>query len=154
MLDDFYVGSIFDEQTPVILFGTPERWGNLYLTLRLHEITPEALSRVENCLRELLPDEDVVVMTYRDHIHLTYRDTERFRNSVAIASLFMLLITLLGVGGVRCRRDSSPYQGDCHPQGQWGQRRVTSSACCLGIFSGSACLPSWWGLFACLWRFE
>ena len=99
VLDDFYVGSIFDEQTPVILFGTPERWGNLYLTLRLHEITPEALSRVENRLRELLPDEDVVVMTYRDRIHLTYRDTERFRNSVAIASLFMLLITLLGLVG-------------------------------------------------------
>ena len=99
VLEDFYVGSIFDEQTPVIYFVTRESTEHMYLTIRLHEISPDVLTQIENQLRTLLPDEDVVLRTYTDRIHLTYRDTERFRNSVAVASLFMLLITLLGLVG-------------------------------------------------------
>ena len=99
VLDDFTVGSAFTKQSPVILFGLPEKWQRLCMTLRLEQMSPESLSLLENNLRELLPDEDIVVRTYRDLIHESFRDTERFRNSVAVAAVFMLLITLMGLIG-------------------------------------------------------
>lgn len=99
VLDDFIVGTIFDKQTPVCLYGMEEGWGWMNLTVRFREMSPEAISMLENRLRELLPEEDIVLKTYQNTIHESYRDTERFRNSVAIASVFMLLITLMGLIG-------------------------------------------------------
>lgn len=99
VLDDFTVGSALAEQSPVILFGMPEMWQRLYMTIRLESMSPESLSALESNLRELLPDEDIVMRTYQGLIHESYRDTERFRNSVAVAAVFMLLITLMGLVG-------------------------------------------------------
>ena len=99
VLDDFTVGSAFTEQSPVILFGLPEKWQRLYMTVRLEQMSPESISALENNLRALLPDEDIVVRIYRDLIHESYRDTMRFRNSVAVSAVFMLLITLMGLVG-------------------------------------------------------
>ena len=99
VIDNFVVGSLFTEQTPVILYGMREEWGSLHLTIRLQEMSPSSKSSLENRLRELLPDEDIVLISYRDYLHESYRDTERFRSSVAIAAVFMLLITLMGLIG-------------------------------------------------------
>lgn len=99
VIDNFVVGSLFTEQTPVILYGMREEWGSLHLTIRLQEMSPSSRSFLENRLRELLPDEDIVLISYRDYLHESYRDTERFRSSVAIAAIFMLLITLMGLIG-------------------------------------------------------
>lgn len=99
VVDNFVVGSLFTEQTPVMLYGIPEEWRSLFLTVRLQEMSPSSRSSLENRLRELLPDEDIVLISYRDYLHESYRDTERFRGSVAIAAIFMLLITLMGLIG-------------------------------------------------------
>ncbi len=99
VLDDFIVGSIFVPQTPVIIVGIGSDWNSLSINVRLREMSPESFSMLENRLRELLPEQDIVLTTYRDKIHESYRDTERFRNSVAVAAVFMLLITLMGLVG-------------------------------------------------------
>lgn len=98
VLDDFIVGSVFTKQTPIIVVGL--YGGNsYYMNIRLREMSPESFTMLENRLRELLPDQDVVLTTYRDRLHESFRDTERFRNSVAVAAVFMLLITLMGLIG-------------------------------------------------------
>lgn len=99
VLDDFIVGSIFVPQTPVIIVGIGSDWNSLSINVRLREMSPASFSMLENRLRELLPEQDIVLTTYRDKIHESYRDTERFRNSVAVAAVFMLLITLMGLVG-------------------------------------------------------
>lgn len=97
--DDYTVGSLLTKQTPVILRGLPEEWGQLYMTIRLREMSPDLNTTLKNRLRELLPDEDIILTTYQDKIHESYRDTERFRGSVTVAAIFMLLITLMGLIG-------------------------------------------------------
>ncbi len=98
VLDDFIVGSIFTPQTPVVIVGLGG-WNSFYMSIRLQQMSPESFTRLENRLRELLPDQDIVLTTYRDKLHESYRDTERFRNSVVVAAVFMLLITLMGLVG-------------------------------------------------------
>lgn len=98
--DDYYVGSIFDQQNPVALLGiTTDSLSYSYLTVRLREMNPEALANVESRLKELLPEQDIILQTYLGEIHKSYKDTKQFRNSVAVASVFMLLITLMGLLG-------------------------------------------------------
>ena len=98
--EDFTMGSIFIEQEPLCLIAySKEGEFPSYLTVRYSELTANALTRTENILKGLLPDTDIVLHTYRDDLHESYRDTERFRNSVAAASAFMLLITLTGLLG-------------------------------------------------------
>ena len=135
VLEDFYVGSIFDEQTPVIYFVTRESTEHMYLTIRLHEIYPDALTQIENQLRTLLPDEDVVLRTYTDRIHLTYRDTERFRELLTsfLASIpypmrrkgderereryfhytFYLILRLMSIYTVYTEKEQSQGRVDC-----------------------------------------
>ncbi|WP_455643536.1 ABC transporter permease [Parabacteroides sp.] len=99
VLDDFIVGSIFTPQTPIVIVGIDGGWNSFYMNIRLQQMSPESFTRLENRLRELLPDQDIVLTTYRDKLHESYRDTERFRNSVVVAAVFMLLITLMGLVG-------------------------------------------------------
>lgn len=99
VLEDFHVGEPFTDQTPVILMGLPKDWVRPCMSVRFREMSPDAISMLENRLRELVPEQDIVLMTYRNHIHQSLRDTERFRNSVAVASVFMFLITLMGLIG-------------------------------------------------------
>lgn len=97
---DFYVGSIFDQQTPVAFLGiTTDSLSYSYLTVKLRAMNPEALANVESRLKELLPEQDIILQTYMAEIHKSYKDTKQFRNSVAVASVFMLLITLMGLLG-------------------------------------------------------
>lgn len=99
VIGDFTMQSIFLEQDPVCLLPLPEGFRRLYLTIRFSEITPEALSGAESLLRRLSPENDIILRTYRDDIHESYRDTEHFRNSVLAAAAFMLLIVLAGLVG-------------------------------------------------------
>ena len=97
VIGDFTMQSIFLEQDPVCLLPLPEGFRRLYLTIRFSEITPEALSGAESLLKRLSPENDIILRTYRDDIHESYRDTEHFRNSVLAAAAFMLLIVLAGL---------------------------------------------------------
>ena len=100
VVNDFTVGGLFDERTPIFLSTSDEMDGSdTYLTLRLHEITPRTLTKVEHALRDLFPDDDIVVRAYRDDLQKSYRDTTRFRDSALVAALFMTLITLMGLLG-------------------------------------------------------
>ena len=99
VIGDFTMQSIFLEQDPVCLLPLPEGFRRLYLTIRFSEITPEALSGAESLLKRLSPENDIILRTYRDDIHESYRDTEHFRNSVLAAAAFMLLIVLAGLVG-------------------------------------------------------
>ncbi|MEG2066164.1 MAG: FtsX-like permease family protein [Tannerellaceae bacterium] len=99
VLSNYVVNSLYEEQYPILLMPYSSRIKNPILTLRLREITPEVLTKLNNQLSDLLPEQEILLSTYRDTIHEKYTDVEHFRRSVAIASLFMLLITLLGLLG-------------------------------------------------------
>ncbi len=77
----------------------PQNFTEVSLTIRLREMSPEALSETDRLLKELFPKEDIVLRTYNGILHESYRDTMRFRNSVMAASAFMVLITILGLTG-------------------------------------------------------
>lgn len=99
VFDDFIVQSVLTDQDPVCLLPLPEAFTDVFITLRLKDMSPEILSNTENLLRKLSPGNDIVLSTYRADIHASYRDTERFRNSVSFAAAFMLVITLTGLLG-------------------------------------------------------
>ena len=83
----------------VLVMPLPQNFTEVSLTIRLREMSPEALLETDKLLKELFPKEDIVLRTYNGILHESYRDTMRFRNSVMAASAFMVLITILGLTG-------------------------------------------------------
>lgn len=125
------------------------------MTIRFSEITPDALTDTENLIRTLSPENDVVLRTYRDDIHQEYNDTERLRNSVATAAVFMLFITLMGLGGYvldemrRKRKETAirKINGASVSDILKMMLRETASICLPAIAAGSlaaVCAASFW----------
>lgn len=97
---DSDVGNLQGNTEPAVLvMPLPQNFTEVSLTIRLREMSPEALSETDRLLKELFPKEDIVLRTYNGILHESYRDTMRFRNSVMAASAFMVLITILGLTG-------------------------------------------------------
>ncbi|WP_455624292.1 FtsX-like permease family protein [Parabacteroides sp.] len=95
---DFMVTAYFEAQLPVIMFGSDEMgYGNF--TVRVSELTPERLREMNDRIAGLFPNEDVGFTVLRTVIEDQYEGTRHFRDGVFVASIAILLITLMGLLG-------------------------------------------------------
>lgn len=95
---DFMVNSFFTPQLPVIMFGS-DRMSYCNFTVRVSELTPEYLREMNDRIAELFPDEDVGFTVLKTIIESQYEGTRHFRDGVFVASIAILLITLMGLLG-------------------------------------------------------
>ena len=95
---DFMVNSFFTPQLPVIMFGS-DRMSYCNFTVRVSELTPEYLREMNDRIAELFPDEDVGFTVLKTIIESQYEGTRHFRDGVFVASIVILLITLMGLLG-------------------------------------------------------
>lgn len=101
VVNDFQYRSFFEE-IPAIAFVPIEfpYCNSATLALRLNrEITPELLIDMNERLKELSHKEDYMFTPYFVTYAAYYKDVRLFRDSVIVAGLIMLVITLLGLFG-------------------------------------------------------
>ena len=88
------------DQRPSALFygevGTMSSWR---MPHTLFKVRPEALPKVKNALEQALEGREVNIVSYEEEMRAIYADSKKMRNTMAIGSVFSLLIALLGLIG-------------------------------------------------------
>lgn len=67
--------------------------------VKLHELTPANMKKVEEVMKNMLPNKDIVVNSYKAGMTNLYQSSRLFRNAVMIGGLVILIISLIGLIG-------------------------------------------------------
>lgn len=74
-------------------------WSKLMQTLvvKLTEVTPETMRKVEKLIREVAPDSDAAVQPYAETFRSMYDPTRQMKRTYTLGALFALLIAVIGL---------------------------------------------------------
>lgn len=74
-------------------------WSGLMHTIviKLNEVTPAAMRKVEKTIREVAPDSDAEVKAYSETLVNMYDSTKQMKRTYELGSLFALLIAIIGL---------------------------------------------------------
>lgn len=74
-------------------------WSGLMHTIviKLNEVTPAAMRKVEKTIREVAPDSDAEVKSYSETLVNMYDSTKQMKRTYELGSLFALLIAVIGL---------------------------------------------------------
>lgn len=74
-------------------------WSGLMRTLvvKLNEVTPETMRKVEKTIKEVAPDSDAEVKSYSETLVNMYDSTKQMKRTYELGSLFALLIAIIGL---------------------------------------------------------
>ena len=74
-------------------------WAGLMHTIviKLNEVTPAAMRKVENAIKEVAPDSDAEVKAYSETLVKMYDSTKQMKRTYELGSLFALLIAIIGL---------------------------------------------------------
>ena len=87
------------DQRPSALFygeiGSMSSW----MPHVLFKVRPESLTKVKETLESALEGREINIVSYEEQMRAAYDDSKKMRNTMAIGSVFSLLIALLGLIG-------------------------------------------------------
>lgn len=96
--DDIRIGSLVQEEMrPSALFYS--RYPQNALIVKLQEVSPESMKKVEGVLKSVLPDKEVMLTSYKASMTDLYKDARLFRDAVMWGGIVTLIITLIGLIG-------------------------------------------------------
>lgn len=74
-------------------------WSGLMHTIviKLNEVTPAAMRKVEKTIREVAPDSDAEVKAYSETLVNMYDSTKQMKRTYELGALFALLIAIIGL---------------------------------------------------------
>lgn len=74
-------------------------WAGLMHTIviKLNEVTPATMRKVENAIKEVAPDSDAEVKAYSETLVNMYDSTKQMKRTYELGSLFALLIAIIGL---------------------------------------------------------
>lgn len=98
VVKDFHIYSLYLPQLPVLIVGREALPGGI-LALRLTNLTAERLAELNETIARLYPDQDMGFSVMKDQLEGQYEGTRRFRDAVVLATLAILMITLMGLLG-------------------------------------------------------
>ena len=98
--ESYLIGNLTGvDQRPSALFygeiGSMDSW----MPHVLFKIQPESLENVRNALEQALEGREVNIVSYEEQMRAAYDDSRKMRNTLALGSVFSLLIALLGLLG-------------------------------------------------------
>lgn len=109
--EDYVIGDVTDmDERPSVRFCwnkdflTDEEkadfdWSRLMQTLvvKLTDVTPETMRKVEKTIREVAPDSDAEVKSYAETFRSLYDPTRQMKRTYTLGALFALLIAVIGL---------------------------------------------------------
>lgn len=96
---DFQTSSLRAQIEPMIMTALHERNTYTYLTVELQELNSENIAAVRDRISKLMPTRGFEIGSYSDTIKWQYQDMEMFRDGVIMASIVLLIISLMGIVG-------------------------------------------------------
>ena len=98
--ESYLIGNLTGvDQRPSALFcgeiGSMDSW----MPHVLFKIQPESLDNVRNALEQALAGREIDIISYEEQMRAAYDDSRKMRNTLALGSVFSLLIALLGLLG-------------------------------------------------------
>lgn len=97
--EDFTIGSAQNpDLRPSVMTYNPvptEGWA----LVRFHRISPEAISKVESVIADIVPDKDMHLYAYKGEILDAYSGTKNFRDAVMAGGIVTLVIVFIGLVG-------------------------------------------------------
>ena len=67
------------------------------IVIKLNEVTPAAMRKVESAIREVAPDSDAEVKAYSETLVNMYDSTKQMKRTYELGALFALLIAVIGL---------------------------------------------------------
>ncbi len=80
-----------------VLFPSSKIQNNLYV--RFHELTPESIEKARNLISSVYPDKDIFLVPMKTRVDVLNQEVKKFGESVMIAGVVILLISLIGLTG-------------------------------------------------------
>lgn len=96
--ENYVQGSLIDmDVRPSVLFYRQRPSANLLV--KFHQMTPGAVEKVNDKLREVLPDQEPKLSIYSVQMVNLYSSSRKFRDEVMIGGLITLIISMIGLIG-------------------------------------------------------
>lgn len=96
--ENYLMGSLIDnDDRPSVLFYRQRPSSNLLV--KFHQMTPEAVGKVNEKLQELMPDQEPKLSVYSVQMVNLYSSSRKFRDAVMIGGFITLIISLIGLIG-------------------------------------------------------
>lgn len=100
VMKDYQSGSVYNEVFPVVVLPLKSINWQPNIIVRLTEApTQEVLELLSAQLRRYTNEEESMFLSFKEEYNNYYRDARLFRDSVMVASLIMLVVSLLGLFG-------------------------------------------------------
>lgn len=97
--DNFQTSSALGLVQPVVIYSRQDTWSTL-LVVRSHSVTKELMQSVQKTVDKFYPTvTPPTVKIYRDELMQNYSDTQMFKDGVIVASIILLIITIMGITG-------------------------------------------------------
>lgn len=100
--EDYKIGGIYVDERPSVRFSDAEGQKNRfyrYVIMSMNNITAESIEAVQQAVKEVLPDKDVIVAAYRDGMMQEFSDIKKVKDSILLGGIFSLIISLMGLIG-------------------------------------------------------
>lgn len=96
--NDITLGSMaLPDERPSVMFYS--KMVNANLLIKFQELTAERMQQVQQKLKELYPNKEIPLVTYRSQITNLYQAQSDFRKAVLVGGLVTLFIALIGLLG-------------------------------------------------------
>lgn len=99
IIDDFTLGSAVNEQEAVCILPLPEDIKDVFMTVRLDEMTQENLLEVEAAVNDVIPENDTVFCTYRYRLFESFHDIKLFKDIATVSFAIIFLISIIHLAG-------------------------------------------------------
>lgn len=102
VFEDFRIGSLKgpDERASVFFYDCkPRIFTPVNILVKMHSMTSEGISKVNDVLTEAMPNKVVEASVYKMNIVKQYQDDRDFRDSIFISGIVTLIIALIGLLG-------------------------------------------------------
>ena len=93
------LASWMDTRPSVRFTAEPDKGYMPYILIKVKEINPEVINKIQNKLNEIITTKDMEVFSYKQVMNSMYDDNKKMKNTIMIGSIFSILIAFLGLVG-------------------------------------------------------
>lgn len=100
--EDYKIGGVYVDERPSVRFSDAEGQKNRfyrYVIMSMNNLSAESIEAVQQAVKEVLPDKDVIVAAYRDGMMQEFSDIKKVKDSILLGGIFSLIISLMGLIG-------------------------------------------------------
>ena len=99
--EDYRIGLLnrMDKRPSVRFTGKADNEYMPYILIKVKDINPETINRIQNKLGEVITEKEIEVFSYEQVMNSMYDDNKKMKNTILAGSIFSIAIAFLGLVG-------------------------------------------------------